>query len=417
MADPHLKSPAPVSNGLSTAPQPAASETNRRSGIPGIGRHLTVLDGLRGLAVLFVLVFHIFQVEVEPADGLGRIAYKAMRVGQTGVDLFFVLSGFLITGILQDSKHAANYFRNFYGRRTLRIFPLYYGTLIVATIIIPLLIGRRITDSNPFMLWTFTANMQGMFNFDPQTFGHFWTLAVEEQFYLIWPAVVLMFARPSMMKVCIACIFGAIFVRIGLLSMGLSANFFMPGRLDSLAVGGFLALAARGETGIEGWNRKALATLVAMIMLVGPFYVMKTGTHEQWLQVIKYTLLAVLFGALLAVVLSAKPNSVLAKFFNSRILRCLGKYSYGLYVFHPFMIDAFMAARRSDPTGAMETFGGPWLRVPVIIVLSLIASWLSWHMFEKHFMGLKRYFAYDTDAPRVETQPNTGRAGTLPGTA
>jgi peptidoglycan/LPS O-acetylase OafA/YrhL len=105
-----------------------------RANLAGPNHHLPALDGLRGLAVLFVLVFHIFQVEAEPASGLLRLAYKSTRIGQTGVDLFFVLSGFLITGILSDTKGARHYFRNFYARRTVRIFPLYYGVLAVATI-------------------------------------------------------------------------------------------------------------------------------------------------------------------------------------------------------------------------------------------------------------------------------------------
>jgi peptidoglycan/LPS O-acetylase OafA/YrhL len=406
------RTPAPP---VPRAPPPAL--TTPDASVPGPGRHFAALDGLRGLAVLFVLIFHIFQVEAEPASGLPRLAYKATRIGQTGVDLFFVLSGFLITGILHDTKGTGRYFRNFYGRRTVRIFPLYYGALIVATIVLPILLGHRVTDANPLALWTYTANIPGTFGLEPQTFGHFWTLAVEEQFYLIWPAVVFAFARPSMMKVCVACIISAVFIRIGLLSMGLSANFFTFGRIDSLALGGLLALAARGPVGMTGWRPRATLVVIGMAILIAPFYVMKTGSHEAWLQVIKYSLLAVFYGAVLVLAVTTPASTPLGRFFHQPLLRFFGKYSYGIYVFHPFLIYAFALAKETDTTGALDTTTAEAIRVLSIVVLSVVSAWLSWHLFEKRFLNLKRYFEYAPPTAKVGDESPPGRPATARGLA
>jgi peptidoglycan/LPS O-acetylase OafA/YrhL len=372
---------------------------------PGPGRHLTALDGLRGLAVVFILAMHIFQAEAEPASGLARVLYKTTRVGQTGVDLFFVLSGFLITGILHDTKGSKGYFRNFYGRRTVRIFPLYYGVLIVATILLPMILGHRVTDASPLAMWTYMANIPPTFHFEPKTFGHFWTLAVEEQFYLIWPAVVFACSRTTLIRVCVGCIVGSIFVRLGLVSLGLSTNFFALGRLDSLALGGLLAVAARGAGGMEGWRPRAAQTLAVMLVLVAPLYVMKTGTHEAWLQVIKYTLLAVMYGAVLVLALLSPRDTATGRFFHLSPLRFLGKYSYGIYVFHPFFIDMFVSIRGRDIGGGPESPTAVAVRVLAIISLSIVAAWLSYHLYEKHFLNLKRFFAYGPRRVEEDREP------------
>jgi peptidoglycan/LPS O-acetylase OafA/YrhL len=348
------------------------------------------------------MVFHIVQVEAEPASGILRLAYKATRIGQTGVDLFFVLSGFLITGILLDTKGSRGYFRTFYARRTLRIFPLYYGVLIVATIVLPLVLGHRVTDANPWTLWTYTGNMPAVFHAEPITFGHFWTLAIEEQFYLIWPAVVFALGRSALMRACVGCVIGSIFVRVGLVRLGLSPNPFMPGRLDSLAIGAVLALAARGPGGMVAWRERAWLALAGLAVVVAPMYVAKTGSHEAWLQVVKYTLLAGLYAALLALTVVSPETGLFGRFFRQTWLRFFGAYSYGIYVFHPLWIDAIHAPTALAGLGPLAAPA----RLAAIIALSVASAWLSWHLFEKQFLKLKARFAYETSpAPASEAPP------------
>ena len=150
--------------------------------------HIPGLDGLRGVAILLVLVHMLNVLEIEhgmPAWVFGRIS----QIGWTGVQLFFVLSGFLITGILLDTQRSKNYFPAFYGRRTLRIFPLYFSVLTIAFVILPWLgsVPPAVAADRPHQiwLWTYLSNWAAIFDQGSKAFPHFWSLAVEEQFYLV----------------------------------------------------------------------------------------------------------------------------------------------------------------------------------------------------------------------------------------
>jgi peptidoglycan/LPS O-acetylase OafA/YrhL len=364
--------------------------------LPGPGTHLPALDGLRGLAVLLVVVFHAFQVEPAPLGALPRLLYLSTRLGQTGVDLFFVLSGFLITGILFDTKGSARYFGNFYGRRTVRIFPLYYGVLILALVVMPHLFGHQATGIHPLWLWTYTANVPISAGADAGHFGHFWTLAIEEQFYLIWPAVVFALARTTLMRICLGCCVGAIVARVIAEAVGLSSFSFTPCRLDSLALGAWLALAARGPGGVRGWRPLALGVALASGLVMAPLYLIKSGTGETWMQVVKFTPIAVFYGAMLILAITAAPASWTGRLFHLAPLRSLGRYSYGLYVYHPVLIvlvGRSLATSRLVPLGLAPS-AALWLRFAAIVALSFGTAWLSWHLYEKPFLGLKKYFAY-----------------------
>src|SRR5437763_217904 len=166
--------------------------------VPG---YIPQLDGLRGTAVIMVLIGHAASF-VEGLPYAGMVEYVRFTV-----DVFFVLSGFLITGILLDAKGSNHYFRNFYVRRVLRIFPLYYGFLFVFFILAPAL--RPPTPGGPFegwrasqgWFWSYLSNYQLLFPqwVRPYPLSHFWTLAVEEQFYLFWPTVVLLTSRKGLL--------------------------------------------------------------------------------------------------------------------------------------------------------------------------------------------------------------------------
>lgn len=376
--------------------------------LPGPGTHLPALDGLRGLAVILVVVFHIFQVEPAPGAGLPRLLYLATRLGQTGVDLFFVLSGFLITGILVDTKDAPRYFRNFYGRRTLRIFPLYYGTLALGLLVLPRLFGPRDLGLHPAWLWTYTTNLPMAAGAEATWFGHFWTLAIEEQFYLIWPAVVFLFGRTALMRICLGCIAGAAASRVLAESVGLSSFSFTPCRMDALTLGAWLALAARGPSGMRGWPKIALGVILATGLVMAPIYVAKTGEGSASIQVVKYTVQAVFYGAVLALAVTAGPSTWAGRALTLAPLRAIGRYSYGLYVYHPFLIawvGGWLVAGRLGiaPASAL------WLRFAAIVALSFAAAWLSWHLYEKQFLKLKRYFEYG-DARRDAGRADSARA-------
>jgi peptidoglycan/LPS O-acetylase OafA/YrhL len=222
-------------------------------------RHVPVLDGIRGLAIIAVLMRHIAYVFV-PHGPVTRWFLPFFQFGTWGVDLFFVLSGFLITGILIDTRLAGNRARSFYGRRILRIFPVYYSMLAFV------FIGQH------FSGWIKTAgNLHGLTdhlsylfyfqNFIPlwhhgqyadSILGPFWSLAVEEQFYLIWPLVVWTLAPKAIVKVCAVALLITLALRIILvtnLGVGIWVFAATPTRADGLFVGAALAaiLAIRGE--------------------------------------------------------------------------------------------------------------------------------------------------------------------------
>ena len=185
--------------------------------------HIPALDGLRGFAILLVIFIH-FGAGVDLPVFFHRLAY----MGWTGVDLFFVLSGFLITRILLTSKNSRHYFKNFYLRRMLRIFPLYYAALVCGIWLIPAILPETIvqpylgqSQSHQGWLWSYSVNIARTFmpivSFG--MFSHFWSLAIEEQFYIIWPSVVKWLEPKRLFYVCLSIIAVSLFGRIVCCSM------------------------------------------------------------------------------------------------------------------------------------------------------------------------------------------------------
>src|SRR5262245_13745 len=175
---------------------------------PALGTdRVPALDGLRGLAILPVMLTHfVSDGDLSPVSKVDEIVSATLTLGWVGVELFFVLSGFLITGILLDSRGAPHYFRNFYIRRTLRIFPLYYGFLALWLGVLPLfykwpndVLKVVSIPVSPVWSWAYLTNIVQALHDDwragPPYTTHFWSLAIEEQFYLVWPTVVFLFSR------------------------------------------------------------------------------------------------------------------------------------------------------------------------------------------------------------------------------
>jgi len=323
---------------------------------PGGTKHYLPLDGLRGIAIFLVFWNH------------HQLPYPALRwtwLGWTGVDLFFVLSGFLITGILFDTLHNPNFFRTFYIRRTLRIFPLYFAYWIAVGIVLacvhfpwdPALwawvfyVGNYLTAHAvhlglPYGYYTNITFPPLANGFRLQLiFGHFWSLCVEEQYYLIWPMVV--FWLKDRRRLIYACIAGIVFTIIlrfvmeAFISPGLQQSDFIFkstfARTDSLLMGGWLALALRGPKGFHGIRPGAIylggCVSFAMLIFAGAkhHFMVERSVAQPWLNTYGLSLIAVVASALLVAALQASWVKSLLVW---RPLLELGRISYGFYVLH-----------------------------------------------------------------------------------
>lgn len=370
--------------------------------------HILALDGLRGIAILLVVASHFVSNLRITADGWAWPLVAFAHAGWAGVDLFFVLSGFLITGILVDARGSNSYFKAFYARRVLRILPAYYGFLLAVFVVLPLL---HLGAGDNYMLarehqgwyWLHLTNIMMALDQVP---GHgpypstlFWSLAVEEQFYFIWPAIVALCSTNTLRRVCIAGVIGCITLRIvgGLSGVSLLALSVIPiTRGDTLFVGGLLAIEYR-RGGLDRYAGVAkFAALAATVVLVGltAFYgeldYLDAGTAMFG------SIAIMVLGASAVVIGTATSTSRVSGLLRSRFLRFFGRYSYAIYIVHTAVLAGLNHYR---PFALLPTAGGFALPAQMIWAVAYVGvstgvAMVSWHLVEKHFLRLKRFFPY-----------------------
>jgi peptidoglycan/LPS O-acetylase OafA/YrhL len=383
---------------VETDANPDLESTTRRPYFPA-------LDGIRAIAALLVFCAH----------------YANFGWGWAGVNIFFVLSGFLITGILYDTRNDRYRFRNFYVRRTLRIFPLYYGIFLILLLSTPLFhwewSGRWLWPCylGNFSLFTYFPSIRANdavgalwgtlgspFLRTPARFhlviGHFWSLCVEEQFYLVWPLVVfLVRQRIALMRICAAVVVALPFLRWLLelthqnpplpTTFPYGITFF---QLDALLLGGFIALYLRGGDvsklrGVASAAAFGIVCIAALAVLYEHFVKHAPdlwNSTPSWAFTFGMTLVNLLSGSI--ILLSLNPRYFLNRVFVLRPLRRLGQVSYGFYVFHAMPI-ALYGGLVSSHLHHFQRIATGLLGLSCTICLAL----LSYRYFESPFLQMK----------------------------
>ena len=369
-----------------------SSDSDHHSVVPGPGRHIPALDGIRGLAILMVIWFHLFQMIPELSQISPRVLSLTSRLGQNGVDLFFVLSGFLITGILLDTREKPRYFQNFFARRTLRIFPLYYLTLLLAMGATWAMSTDHRGAASDWWMWTYLSNVPPTFSDRSVAYPHFWSLAVEEQFYLVWPILIWFCGMRYTKALCIACIVAAPVSRWWLVENGYSGFYLMPCRMDALACGGLLAVLLRTVPDPRRLKKPFLLAAAAALLVGAVLFPLVSGKGIASVQVLKHTLPAVLSTSLVGLTVISFGNSPLNRVFSLKSLQTIGQISYCLYLVHPFLIELTQPMTLNVPAQSVHRL--VLTRCAIIVVGSVLLSLLSRRFVERPFLSLKRYFDY-----------------------
>lgn len=389
---------------MNTAAAPIRLNTGASSHLPELGRHIPMLDGLRGVAIVVVMCFH--SLILRPDMGADANVYlKFVQAGWMGVDLFFVLSGFLITGILYDSKGTERYFFTFYARRSLRIFPLYYLFLIFALLIAPEYFD--VTEefrSRQIYSWLYLQNLAGWWEpgfAPPYKLSHLWSLAIEEQFYMVWPLVVYCLSRTATMRLCgviivLTFVLRCVFINAGVSEGKIYSTTFC--RLDTLAVGAWIALAARGPAGLAGiLNTGRIAALLGAIGILGVFAWQRTLFEGPWLFTIGLSAVAIFFGGMLVLLLATNGASFPIRILNNRFLRSIGRYSYAMYLFHlpiQLYVSHHWFTRQPILDGKIPALAGQFVVHLQLFATTYLLAMASWWLFERHVLKLKRFFEY-----------------------
>ena len=344
---------------------------------------IPAIDGLRGLAVIGVLLFHL---------GIPKCS-----LGWVGVELFFVISGFLITRILLNTRQDQSYFKNFYARRTLRIFPIYYLVVITYTAVVLFLSAGDLHSLPLYYVYLQTIpQLRSQFSVVPML-GHTWTLAIEEQFYLIWPLMVFLLKGRKLLIVIILMIFVAPGLRF--VSLKLANPFLVDGwlgvQLDALAAGAAVACTSRiyDRHVMQRWLSVAFflgsASLVILVSLVGTqvFWTPEIWGRT-WYGPLVMSILACTFSGAVGLV---AVGHRWARWLEFGPLMRWGKISYGIYLFHPFIFLFVDAIVRH--TGQVQ---GHLVSRSVILVklaLTYLVASVSWKLIESPINQLKGRFA------------------------
>jgi len=349
-------------------------------------KHLKELDGVRGLAALMVMFFHFFQYHGVHGSAIKNAIQKVSIFGQTGVTLFFVLSGFLITRILLKTKTESNFFKAFYARRILRIFPLYYLFLIIYYFVLPGLTSGSVAPfQQQWYYWVYLQNFALTFNWANTGPNHFWSLAVEEHFYFFWPLIVYFLPSKKIVTAAWSLMILSLLTRIVLLNAGYGVFYFTFTNLDALVAGALLATREH-KYGLQAFKAKKFAyLLVASLAPALVMWVFTGGKSLVLIQALKFPLIALVYLALIGLVISTAQSKITTTLFKNKPILYAGKISYGLYVYHPVIFIYY---------NAYYTTNNVVFDMAICFAAAILVATASYYLFEVRMLYFKKYFEY-----------------------
>ncbi len=371
------------------------------------------LDGIRGTAIVMVLIWHLFILGAAWTPAPGTFFSRSLvplRLTWTGVDLFFVLSGFLIGGILLDAKESTNYFRVFYARRFFRIVPLYAAILLIFPALLftaqALRPGNYLwLSENPLPWYSFWSFMQNFWMARANTLGAniraiTWSLAIEEQFYLTLPLIVRFCSgRRFLILVLLGISLAPVFRTLILLNSPTSwvaAFVLMPCRADALLFGVLAAILIRNDKVRErfrngGWYFGFL--FVVLLSGIAFLNLKSYSLSSPIMQMVGYTWMALFYATTLVFVLTHR-NGFLSALLRNRALRWLGKLAYGTYLIHQTVQGLIFALIWGQPPGITSI---RTLAASVgSLFITLLMAYLSWKFFELPLIRIGHRLDYHT---------------------
>ena len=360
--------------------------------------HLPALDGVRAIAILMVIVYHALN-GLPAATAPQNVFLNVVEQGWVGVDLFFVLSGFLITGILMDGRSPVHVLRRFYARRVLRIVPVYVAFLLFSMWIAPILGTMhpeevaQLRDSQ-LWYWTYSFNlMVALHTWQATSFplAHLWSLSVEEQFYLLWPLAALLMSPLTLRRAAVGCIVAAELFRLAFIlgGAGGQVNFvLLPCRMDSLAAGAFLACAYRDPAlwprvlGARRWL--AVAAVVPLVAIA--LYRHKFSSQAPLEQLFGFPAIIALASVLVATAIGG------VAWLSTGAMRFVAKISYGMYIWHLVIMRMIVHVQRvPDPASPQLWWVFYVVRASGTVCGAILLALISWHVIEQPFLRLKRF--------------------------
>lgn len=339
---------------------------------------------MRGIAAIAVLLYHFFYNEHLTAT-LGTTMVRTLTDPlQHGVSLFFVLSGFVITRILLNTKKEKNYFSHFYHRRILRIFPLYYLYLLVTYYIYPFIAGTEIppfVKQLPYFLFLQNLSwLTGLRAVGPT--GHYWTLAVEEHFYLIWPLLVWVLPTKYLRFVIFSVILLILPLKYYFLQADIDITHNTFTRFDQLLFGALLALIERDRVikNIKTIKFSNILGLTILIFLLGFIVYSLRSMMPVLKEILKYNILSLFFFLLLYLLIFSEKLTRTNRLLEGTLFQYLGKISYGIYVWHPLILLLIIQ---------FLPLNWIFLNLVIAIIATIIVAHFSYYYFEKYFFKFK----------------------------